>query len=127
MVMRKLLFIVTLALMIGAVAPASAWASPGHDQATGTGTLGQFGSPTAHVNAIQAHAGLEGGFTISYPDGTFATGSVTCLFVAANTAYVTGQITSSSGPRQQADSWVPGRYLLIRVPDKGPPPHPLPN
>src|SRR5260370_21716905 len=104
MVMRKLLFIVTLALAIGAVAPAaSAWASPGHDQVTGTGTLGQFGDPTAHVNAIQTGAGLKGGFTIAYPDGTFASGSVTSLFVSGNPAYVTSQITRSGRPRPHAN------------------------
>src|SRR5260370_4136357 len=119
MVMRKLLFIVTLALAIGAVAPAaSAWASPGHDQVTGTGTLGQFGDPTAHVNAIQTAAGLRGGFTIAYPDGTFAVGSATCLFLSWNTAYVTRQITDSRGPRQQTNNLFAGSYLVISVPDK---------
>jgi hypothetical protein len=72
MVMRKLLIIVTLALAVGAAAPAaSAWASPGHDQATGTGTLGQFGDPTAHVNAIKTPAGLKGGFTITWFPGSY--------------------------------------------------------
>src|SRR5260221_167767 len=120
MVMRKLLIIVTLALAVGAAAPAaSAWASPGHDQATGTGTLGQFGDPTAHVNAIQTPAGLKGGFTITYPDGTFAAGSDTCLFVGGTTAYVTGRITSSGGPRQQANNWFPGSYIVTGVQNNG--------
>jgi hypothetical protein len=122
MVMRKLLVIVTLAMAVAAVAPAaSAWASPGHGQATGTGTLTQFGAPTAHVNAVQTRAGLKGGFTISYPDGTFASGRVTCLFVAGNVAYVTSQITSSSGPRQQVNGWFPGSYIVIGVQDNGQP------
>jgi hypothetical protein len=120
MVMRKLLLIVALALAIGTAAPAaSAWASPGHDQVTGTGTLGQFGDPTAHVNAIQTRAGLNGAFTIAYPDGTVVTGSVTCLIVGGATAYVTGQIASASGPRQSANSWFPGSYIVIGVQDKG--------
>jgi opacity protein-like surface antigen len=122
MVMRKLLIIVALALAVGAAAPAaSAWASPGHDQATGTGTLGQFGDPTTHVNAIQTPAGLKGGFTITYPDGTFAAGSATCLSVGGTTAYVTGRITSSSGPRQSANNWFPGSYIVIGVQDNGEP------
>jgi hypothetical protein len=120
MVMRKLLLIVTLALAIGTAAPAaSAWASPGHDQVTGTGTLGQFGDPTAHVNAIQTPAGLNGAFTINYPDGTVVTGSVTCLIVGGVTAYVTGQIATASGPRQVASSWFPGSYIVIGVQDNG--------
>jgi hypothetical protein len=120
--MRKLLVLVTLALAIGAAAPAaSAWASPGRDQATGTGTLGQFGDPTVHVNAIDSRAGLKGGFTVAYPDGTVVSGSVTCLFVGGNTAYVTGQITSSSGPRQQANNWLPGSYIVVGAQDNGQP------
>src|SRR5260370_31422849 len=118
--MRKLLFILAVALAIGVLAPAgSVWASPGQDQLTGTGTLGQFGDPTAHVNAIQTAAGLRGGFTIAYPDGTFAVGSATCLFVSGNTAYVTSQITDSGGPRQQTNSWFAGGVILIGVQDHG--------
>ena len=83
--MRKLLFVVIIASAAGIVAlttPARAAASH-HDQVTGTGTLGQFGDPTAHVNAIQTAAGLKGGFTIAYPDGTFVVGSAACLVVSA--------------------------------------------
>ncbi len=120
--MRKLLVIVTMAVTAGALAPvASAWASPGHNQITGTGTLGQFGDPTAHVNAVQTARGLKGGFTIAYPDGTFATGSAACLFVSGNTAYVTAQIISSGGPRQQVNNWVLGSYIVIGVQDNGEP------
>jgi hypothetical protein len=119
--MRKLLFIVTMALTIGTLAPTSAWASPGHDQVAGTGTLGQFGDPTAHVNAVQTAGGVKGGFTIDYPDGTFATGSATCLSVSGNTAYITSQITSSGGPRQQTNNWFPGNSIVIGVQDNGEP------
>ncbi len=120
--MRKLLFMIMTAVAIAALVPAvSAWASPGHDQVTGTGTLGQFGDPTAHVNAVQTAPGLRGGFTIAYPDGTFAAGSATCLFVSGNTAYITGQISTSGGPRQQANNWFPGSYLVIGVQDNGEP------
>jgi len=83
--MRKLLLVVTIALAAGVLALAApAWAAPDHNQLTGTGTLGQFGDPTTHVNAIQTTAGLKGGFTIAYPDGTFVVGSATCLFERCN-------------------------------------------
>jgi hypothetical protein len=120
--MRKLLLITTMGLALGILMPtASVWASPGRNQVTGTGTLGQFGNPTAHVNAIQTAPGLKGGFTIDYPDGTYARGSATCLFVSGNAAYITGQISSSGGPRQQAESWFPGSYIVIGVQDNGEP------
>jgi hypothetical protein len=116
--MRKLLLVVTIALAASILALATpAWAAPHHDQVTGTGTLGQFGDPTAHVNAIQTAAGLKGGFTIAYPDGTFVVGSATCLFESGNTAFVTGQITSSTGPREQPENWFAGSYLVIGIVD----------
>jgi hypothetical protein len=125
MVMRRLLFLLTVTLALAAAAAGwavSASASSGHhDQVTGTGTLGQFGDPTAHVNAIQTAAGLSGGFTITYPDGTFAAGPATCLAITGTAAYVTAQITSSGGPRQQANNWLPGDFLVIGVQDNGQP------
>lgn len=124
-VMRRLMLLLSLTL---ALAAATAWpaisasASPDHhDQVAGTGTLGQFGDPTAHVNAIQTATGLKGGFTIAYPDGTFAAGPATCLAIAGTTAYVTARITSSGGPRQQANNWLPGGFLVIGVQDNGEP------
>ena len=81
--MRKLLLVITMVLAASVLALATpASAAPRHDQVTGIGTLGQFGDPTAHVNAIQTAAGLKGGFTIAYPDGTFVAGSASCLFEA---------------------------------------------
>jgi hypothetical protein len=74
-----------------------------------------LGDPTAHINAIETAAGLKGRFTITYPDGTFVVGSVTCLFVSGSTAYVTSQIASSGGPRQQTLDWFPGSYIVIGV------------
>jgi hypothetical protein len=74
-----------------------------------------------HVNAIQTAAGLKGGFTIAYPDGTFAAGPATCLLIAGNTAYITSRIISSFGPRQQAENWFSGRYIVIGVQDNGRP------
>jgi hypothetical protein len=123
MAMRRLMVLLTLVLAAAAVGPAvSASASPGHHgQVTGTGTLGQFGDPTAHVNAIQTAAGLKGEFTIVYPDGTFAAGPATCLTIAGTTAYVTARITSSGGPRQQALNWLPSSFLVIGVLDNGEP------
>src|SRR5215831_17003087 len=107
--MRKLLLVITMVLAASVLALATpASAAPRHDQVTGIGTLGQFGDPTAHVNAIQTAAGLKGGFTIGYPDGTFVVGSATCLFESGNTAFVTGQITSSAGPRVQPENWSAG-------------------
>lgn|SRR5215472_6980522 len=109
-------------LALAVAAPAGpAWASPGHNQATGTGTLGQFGDPTAHVNAVQTASGLAGGFTITYPDQTFVTGTATCLSVLGNTAYITGKITDTGGPRQQASNWFIGSYLVIGVQNDGSP------
>ena len=121
--MRKLLLVIIIASAAGILAltaPARA-AAPHHDQLNGTGTLGQFGDPTAHVNAIQTAAGLKGGFTIAYPDGTFIIGSAACLFVSGNTAFFTGQITSSGGPRTQPENWSAGSYLVIGVVDNGRP------
>lgn len=100
---------------------ASSYAAAGHDQVTGTGRLGQFGNPTAHVNGVRTNAGLKGGFTITYPDGTSVTGTVTCLAVTAKTAYATGKITAFSGPRQAVNGWSPGNYLVIGVQDNGSP------
>jgi hypothetical protein len=111
-----------MASAAGVLASATpAHAAPHHAQLTGTGTLGQFGDPTAHVNAIQTATGLKGGFTIAYPDGTFVAGSATCLSVSENTAFVTGQITSSAGPRAEPENWSAGSYLVIGVRDNGQP------
>src|SRR5258708_32442310 len=99
--MRKLLFILAVVLAIGVLAPAgSVWASPGQDQLTGTGTLGQFGDPTAHVNAIQTAAGLRGGFTITYPACTLAFSSAPRLFVSRENAYFTRPRPYSGAPCQ---------------------------
>ncbi len=118
--MRKLLSIVTIAWAIGALVLASpALASAGSDLVTGTGTLGQFGDPTVQVNAIQTGQWLQGRFTITYPDRTFATGSVTCLSVSGKTAYLTSRIILSGGPRQQSAGWFAGSYIVIGITDTG--------
>jgi hypothetical protein len=118
--MRKLLAVVAGTVCAVLVATAGHAASS-HDQATGTGTLGQFGDPTAHLNANQADAASKGGFTITYPDGTSATGTATCLAVDGDTAYLTAVITEAGGPRQEPNRWFPGSYLIIGVQDRGEP------
>jgi hypothetical protein len=118
MAMRKLLFIVTIAWVICAFASSPASASVRQFEITGvigTGTLGQLGDPTVRVDAIQTAERPAGGFLISYPDGTFAFGSATCLFVSGNTAYLTSQIIGSFGPRRQANGWFPRSYIIIGV------------
>ncbi len=120
--MRRLLFLVMLIVAIGAVAPAaSASASSDVNGVTGVGMLGQFGDPTVRVSAVQIGSATVGGFRISYPDRTFAAGRATCLFVAGNTAYLTGLITRSGGPRSQAENWLRGSYIVIGVQDNGKP------
>src|SRR5439155_3722339 len=106
--MRKLLIVGALALTLVVLAPPVAGqAAPNHDQASGTGALGLFGDPRAHVNAVATPSGVKGSVTIDYPDGTALAGTVTCLFVSGNTAYVTGRITEASGPRQAPNGWFP--------------------
>jgi hypothetical protein len=105
--------------LLAAAAPA--YATPGHDQATGTGTLDQFGNPTAHVNAVATRSGVKGSFTITYPDTTAVSGVAGCLFVSGTTAYVSGRITESSGPRQSGENWFPGNFVVIGVQDNGEP------
>jgi hypothetical protein len=116
--MRKLLLLVTLAATFGVVAqaaPASAFEFRAPDGVVGTGTLGQFGVPTVYVHAVQTVPGLHGGFIITYPDGTFADEVATCLFVSGDTAYVTGKILRSGGPRQQPNNWARGNFIVLGV------------
>ena len=65
--------------------------------------------------------GVKGSFTITYPDGTSVAGNVTCLAVTGNTAYVTGKITESSGPRSVPNNWPVGNFLIVGVQDNGEP------
>ena len=119
--MRRSLIVGALALTLVALTPVAGQAAPNHDQATGTGALGQFGNPTAHVNAIDTPSGVKGSVSIEYPDGTTLTGTVSCLSVNANTAYVTSRITDAGGPRQAANGWFPGSFLVVGVQDNGEP------
>jgi hypothetical protein len=120
--MRRLLFVLMLVVAIAAAGPAvSASASSDGAGVTGTGMLGQFGNPLVQVSAVQTGSVGAGEFTIAYPDRSFVTGSATCLFVAGNTAYLTGQITRSGGSRQLPENWLPGRYIVIGIQDNGQP------
>jgi len=107
------------AALIAVVPAAPAFAAPQRGQVDGTASLGQFGSPTAHVNAAQNKSGLKGSFTIEYPDGTYAAGTPTCLFVSDNAAYLTAKITRATGTRVQANNWTVGNYLVIGARDRG--------
>jgi hypothetical protein len=112
--------VVSAAVALVAVSATAALASS-HSQATGTGTLDQFGNPTAHVNAVQTKPGLKGSFTITYPDGTSVSGTPSCLSVSGDTAYVIGRIDESTGPRRDPNNWQPGNYVVIGVQDSGEP------
>jgi hypothetical protein len=120
--MRRLLLTAAGAAALLVLVPATtSFAAPNHNQATGTGSLGQFGNPTAHVNAVQTPSHLAGSFTIAYPDGTSVSGTPTCLSVSGTTAYVIGRIAESSGPLAGPNDWQPGRYVVIGVQDNGEP------
>jgi hypothetical protein len=118
--MRKFIVIGAISAAFLIAAPATyALAAPSHDQIVGTGALGQFGSPTVHVNANQTQSGPKGSFTITYPDGTAVQGKVTCIFVNKKVGYVTGKITESSGPRSTPNNWAPGNFVVVGVQDNG--------
>src|SRR5262245_6882152 len=117
--MKKLMVAAAAAIVLVSAEPG--YAAPSHDQATGTGTLDQFGNPTAHVNAAATPSGVKGSFTITYPDGSSAMGKPTCLSVTGNTAYVVGRVAESGGPRQTTNNWFPGKFLVIGVQDNGQP------
>ncbi len=120
--MRRTVVVTALTLGIfGALPAVASQAAAGHGQVTGTGTLGQFGNPTAHVNAIQTPAGLKGSFDIAYPDATSVEGTPSCLVVNGNVAYVIGKITTASGPRVAGNNWQPGNFLVVGVRDDGEP------
>jgi hypothetical protein len=120
--MRKLFVVAVAAVAVLVATPAAAsYPPPIHDQATGTGVLGQFGNPIIDVNAVEDGTGVRGGFTLVYPDGTVVGGVATCLSVTGDVAYLTGRIARAVGPRQSANNWLPGNYLVIGVQDNGEP------
>ncbi len=120
--MRKLLLAAVCSAAVLALVPATmSFAAASHAQVTGTGSLSDFGNPTAHVNAIQTKPGLTGSFTITYPDGTAVSGTPTCLSIDGRVAYVIGRIDEASGPRIAMNNWHLGAYLAIGVQDNGEP------
>jgi hypothetical protein len=118
--MRKLLLTAAAAVTVFAAMPAAgALAATPVESVIGTGTIGQFGTPTAYLAAAGNQRGQLGAFTITYPDGTYATGTSSCLVVNAKTAYLTGKIALSGGPRRVTNSWQRGNYVVIGVQDNG--------
>jgi hypothetical protein len=122
--MRKALTVAACAAALVMTAPATAghaattYTSP-YDQMIGTGTLGQFGNPTAYLGATGTKRGDLGAYTITYPDGTYAIGVLTCVTVTGNVGYVTGRVTLSGGPRKDANNWQKGTYIVVGVEDNG--------
>jgi hypothetical protein len=130
--MRRALFVAAVAAALSTAAPAAAQATatdpspvpsaspttPG-DQLTGLGTLGDFGNPTAYLAAVGTRWGAPGAFTITYPDGTYAIGTSTCLVIDGKVAFLTGRIALSGGPRRAANAWNKGSYLVVGVEDNG--------
>jgi hypothetical protein len=125
--MRKFLTTAALAVAFLIAGPATAgYAATTEDDGitrgnylVGTGTLGQFGSPTAILGAYETHWGPLGAFTITYPDGTYAIGQATCLTVTGNVSFLTGKIALSGGPRKEANKWLRGYSVVIGVEDNG--------
>jgi hypothetical protein len=124
--MRRFLTVAAVAatLILGGPAAAGyAATTPGVTRGNyiiGAGTLAeQFGSPTAYLGAYQTRTNPWGGFTVTYPDGTFAIGTITCLTVEGDVAFITGKIALSGGPRKDPNKWLRGHHLIIGVEDNG--------
>jgi hypothetical protein len=118
--MRKLLLTAAASAAVFAAIPAvGAQAATKAESVIGVGALGQFGSPTVYLAAAGNQRGQLGAFTITYPDGTYATGTSNCLVVDAKTAYLTGRIALSGGPRRETLSWQRGYYMIIGIQDNG--------
>jgi hypothetical protein len=118
--MRRFLLVAAAAATMFVAAPATAGqAATTTESVVGVGTLGQFGTPTAYLGAIGSQRGQLGAFTITYPDGTYAIGTSSCLVVNGKVAYVAGRIALSGGPRRDANGWQRGRYMVVGVQDNG--------
>jgi hypothetical protein len=125
--MRKFLTTAALAVAFLIAGPATAgYAATTEDDGitrgnylVGTGTLGQFGTPTAILGAYETQWGPLGAFTITYPDGTYAIGQATCLTVTGNVSFLTGKIAWSGGPRKETNKWLKGYSVIIGVEDNG--------
>lgn len=123
--MRRILTVAALAAaLVGGSATAASAATTDQgvtrgNYLAGYGTLGQFGTPTAYLGAYETRGGPLGGFTITYPDGTYAIGQATCLTVTGNVSFLTGKIALSSGPRKETNKWLKGYSVVIGVEDNG--------
>jgi hypothetical protein len=123
--MRRTLTVAAMAATLVVAGPAVAsYAATGDGIArgnylVGAGTLGQFGTPTAYLGAYETKSGPFGGFTITYPDGTYAIGRVTCLTVTGNVSFLTGKIALSGGPRKETNKWLRDYSVVIGVEDNG--------
>ena len=120
--MRRLFLTAAAAVTLFAVMPttaAQATTTTTVESVIGVGTLGQFGTPTAYLGAFGNLRGQLGAFTITYPDGTYVTGTTNCLVVNGKTAYLTGRIALSGGPRRETNNWQRGNFMVIGVQDDG--------
>jgi hypothetical protein len=119
--MRKLLLTAAAAVTVFAATPATAAQAGANtvESVIGAGTLGQFGTPTAYLGALGNQRGQLGAFKITYPDGTYVTGTSNCLVVDGKTAYVTGRVAFSGGPRRDANNWQRGNYMMVGIQDNG--------
>jgi hypothetical protein len=123
--MRRILTVAALAAALVGGSAATASAATTEEGITrgnylvGYGQLGQFGTPTAYLGAYEMRGGPLGGFTITYPDGTYAIGQATCLTVTGNVSFLTGKIALSGGPRKEANKWLRGHSVVIGVEDNG--------
>jgi hypothetical protein len=124
--MRRLLliFVAALALCTSIAGPvATSQAASTNHLVVGMGTVSlgsPYGSPTLSVLAFQTGTRVTGGFVITYPaDATYPAGrtavigTVTCLDVSGDIAYITGLIAVSSGPR--AGIFPVGDHIAIGV------------
>jgi hypothetical protein len=119
--MRRLLLTAVAAVTLFAGMPATGAqaATTTVESVVGAGTLGQFGTPTAYLGAIGNQRGQLGAFKITYPDGSYVTGTSNCLVVNGKTAYLTGKIALSGGARRDTNNWQRGNYMVVGVQDNG--------
>jgi hypothetical protein len=117
--MGRVLKVLTLALVVAAMAVAGAGAAlaSNGDLAAGSGKLGQFGDPRVNVGAKETTNGYQGQFNIRYPNGTYVQGHVTCLYVQGTQAYIVGQIDRTAGNA----IWAEGQFIVIGIQDNGEP------
>jgi hypothetical protein len=123
--MRRLLIVVAgLAACASIAGPVAAGqAAPTTHLVAGIGTVSlgsPYGSPALEVFAFENGTFAAGVFTITYPpDATYPAGhtsvigTVTCVDVSGNIAYITGLVAASNGPR--AGIFPAGDHIAIGV------------